>query len=235
MNLSKVLKEINSLKNTDKAKNFSRFFKTEKGQYGEGDQFLGIMTQPLAKIINKYYQDLTFLDIQKLLNSPFHEHRTVAVSTLKNQFSKADCRKQPQIYEFYLKNTKFINNWDLVDISAPDIVGAYNYEQNNYADLYKLSQSTSIWERRISIVSTSFLIKKDIFLPTLEISKILINDQQDLIHKAMGWMLREVGKKDQPVLIKFLDQNCLKLPRTALRYAIEKFPDSLRLHYLKLK
>lgn len=234
MNLNNLLSDLESLKNPGKAKDFSWFFKTGKGEYGEGDQFYGITTEPLMFIVRKYWRDLDFKDIQELLNNPIHECRTVAVSSLRHQFGNSIPEAQKEILDFYLKNTSRINNWDLVDVSAPYIVGQYLLNKDR-SILYSLAKSDLLWDRRISIIATATFIRNNQFKDTLEISKILMNDKEDLIHKAVGWMLREVGKKDQKVLINFLDQYALKLPRTALRYSIEKFPEDLRQHYLKLK
>lgn len=232
--LNQLLHQLDSLKNPAKAKDFSWFFKTGPGQYGEGDQFLGIMTNPLREVISQFWSELTLADIETLLNNPYHECRSIAVSVLCRQFAKADLPQQQKIYDFYLTHTNRINNWDLVDISAPNIVGQYLLDKDRKI-LYQLAKSDLLWDRRISIISTLTFIRNNQFTDTLEISKLLFNDQQDLMHKAVGWMLREVGKRDQKVLTDFLDKYCLKMPRTALRYSIERFSSDLRQYYLKLK
>lgn len=233
MSLKLLLVELESLANPAKAIIFKRFFKTGKGEYGEGDEFLGLTTAQVRDFVKKYWQFLSFDDLDKLLQSPIHEHRTVAVATLCTQFKK-NYAPQKQIFDFYLTHTSRINNWDLVDISCTGIVGAYLLDKDRKI-LYKLAHSSLLWDRRIAIISTFTFIHKNQFEDTLKISEILLNDKHDLIHKAIGWMLREVGKRDKKALTNFLDKNISKLPRTALRYAIEKFPESERLHYLKLK
>jgi len=235
MNLSSLVSDLNSCASPTKAKNLTWFFKTGPDQYGAGDQFLGIVVPDIRKLVRFYWDVLDLSEVKTLLHNPIHEFRLTALLILVKQYQKSDTVARQTIYKFYLKHLKFINNWDLVDLSSRDIIGAYCYEHKKYSILTKLSQSKDLWEKRISIVSTYFLIKKDIFSPTLTISQSLLSDSHDLIHKAVGWMLREVGKRDQKILTDFLDQHYLKMPRTALRYAIEKFPDPLRLHYLKLK
>lgn len=234
MNLKLLLSDLESLKNPNRVKDFSWFFKTGPGQYGEGDKFLGIMTQPLRTVVDKYWQGLDFNDIEKLFNNPFHECRNVAVSTLCRQFAKASPESQKQIFDFYLAHTKRINNWDLVDISASRIVGEYLLNKDRKI-LYQLAKSNLLWDRRISIIATFAFIKNNDFQDTLKISQLLLNDKEDLMHKAVGWALREVGKKDLNTLTKFLDEFTPNLPRTTLRYAIEKFPESQRQYYLHLK
>ncbi len=230
-----ILLDLQSLANPDKAKIFSRFFKTGPGQYGAGDKFFGIMTQPLAKLVDKYWPQLGFDDVEELLNNPYHECRTIAVSTLRRQFQKTkDPISQQQIFKFYLAHSSRINNWDLVDISTPHIIGVYLLNKPRQI-LYQLAKSSLLWDRRISIMATFTFIRQGQFEDTLKISQILINDKHDLIHKAVGWMLREVGKKDLPTLLRFLDEFTHLLPRTTLRYAIEKLPPQKRQHYLRLK
>lgn len=234
MSIVAILSDLQSLANPDKAKIFARFFKTGPGQYGEGDKFYGIMTQPLVKLTDRYWQKLDFNDIDQLLQNPYHECRTIAVSSLRREFQKTkDPKFKKQIFDFYLAHTSRLNNWDLVDISAPHIVGNYLLHQPRQI-LYQLAKSDLLWDRRISIIATYTFIRQGEFADTLEISKILMTDRHDLIHKAVGWMLREIGKKDLPTLIKFLDQFTPQLPRTTLRYAIEKLPEQKRQHYLTL-
>jgi 3-methyladenine DNA glycosylase AlkD len=226
--LEDLIKETRKLADPERAKNFAWFFKTGPGQYGEGDKFLGLNTPQMRQISGKY-KNLPLPDVQKLIRSPYHEQRSIAIQILVHQFPQ-----NPQkIYNFYLKNTKYINNWDLVDISAPKIVGAYLTDKPRDI-LYQLAESNSLWERRIAIISCLyFIVKNNDPVDTLKISQILLADKHDLIHKAVGWMLREVGKRcGQKYLIDFLDQNLRLLPRTTLRYAIERFPEPLRRHYL---
>ena len=226
--LNSLIKEARSLANPKRAKVFSWFFKTGPGQYGYGDKFLGLNT-PLMRSISKKFKQLPLSDVQKLIKSQFHEERSIAIQILVYQFPENPKR----IYDFYLKNTKYINNWDLVDISAPKIVGAYLRDRSP-AILLKLAKSENIWERRIAIISTFAFIYDRRPEITLKISKLLLNDKHDLIHKAVGWMLREVGKRcDQKYLVDFLRSNYKQIPRTTLRYAIERFPKPTRQRYLK--
>ena len=224
--------ELTALANPEKASQLQRFFKTAKGEYAEGDIFLGI-TVPQIRIIAKKYTDLTYKEIQQLLNSKFHEERLAALLILVRKFKKTKDQKEKQfIYNFYLKNTRGINNWDLVDLSAPNIVGEFLFDKDK-SILRQLAISKNIWERRIAVLATFPLIKKRKFGESLALSQILINDPHDLIHKAVGWMLREVGKKDINVLETFLKDKYNQMPRTMLRYAIEKFPEEKRQMYLK--
>ena len=238
----KIIKEINSYKNNEKAKILSRFFKTGKGEYGEGDIFLGIVV-PTSRIIANKYLNISFEDISKLIKDKHHEIRLIAIFILVSKYKKTKLLKEKKgIYNFYLKHTKYINNWDLVDSSAQYIVGDYlfninkNSIKNSYKILEKLSKSKNIWERRISIISTFAFIYKGEPQLTLDIIEILLSDKHDLIHKACGWMLREVGKRiSEKELIKFLEENTLKMPRTMLRYAIERLPKDKRLYFLNKK
>lgn len=234
MSLDQLKSDLQSLSDPKKIEIFKRFFKTGPGQYGEGDQFLGLTVPQVRSIVKKYWQSLSHDDLDQLLQSPYHEHRTVALASLCCLFKKYPNQHQ-SIYNFYLSHTSRINNWDLVDISAPSIVGTYLLEQQDRSILYTLAQSRELWERRISIISTFTFIKNNQFNDTLAISKILMGDSHDLIHKAVGWMLREIGKRDLKTLLAFLDQHASHLPRTALRYAIEKLPETRRRYYLKLR
>lgn len=225
-----VEKQLQQAANPEKAKILQRFFKTGKGEYGEGDIFLGI-TVPEQRKIAKQHADLSLYQLQKLLNSKIHENRLVALLILVNKFAKADDKQQKQIADFYLKNTHNINNWDLVDLSAHQILGQYLFDKDKQI-LCKLANSQLLWERRIAIISTFWFIKQNQFEDALKIAGLLINDNHDLIHKAVGWMLREIGKKDQEVEEQFLDKHYKKMPRTMLRYAIEKFDDQKRKHYM---
>jgi 3-methyladenine DNA glycosylase AlkD len=232
--LTELLSEIKSQKNEVNAKNLQRFFKTGKGQYGEGDVFLGIKVPVQRQIVKKYWKYIGLKEIQELLNSKFHEERMIALLILVEAYkkSKKDKMKQREIYEFYLKNTSRINNWDLVDLSAPNIVGDFCSIEGTEI-LKMLAKSENIWERRIAILSTAPFIDKRIFGETLAIAEMLLRDEHDLIHKAVGWMLREVGKRNQEVLEIFLKERYKEMPRTMLRYSIEKFPEEKRKKYLK--
>ncbi len=233
--LKKLEKELQQLANPQHAQTLSRFFKTGPGQYGEGDIFLGIKTPVLRQLVKKY-KDLSLSDLTQLLKSKIHEHRAVALSILTTRFAKADDNLRQQIYQFYLANTQYINNWDLVDISAPKIVGSYLLDKEKERKiLYSLAKSQDLWQKRIAMLSTYTFIKKSQFTDALAIAQILVNDQHDLIHKAVGWMLRELGKIDQNVEEQFLNQYAATMPRTMLRYAIEKFNDNKRKHYLNFR
>ncbi|HLB57911.1 MAG: DNA alkylation repair protein [Gammaproteobacteria bacterium RIFCSPHIGHO2_02_FULL_42_13] len=230
MSYRMVRKKLRSLANSETAVILQRFFKTGSGQYGEGDKFLGIKVPQLRKVA-KEFQDLKLSDVQKLLHSSNHEERLLAIIFLVNRFSTADEKTQERVYQLYLKNTRYINNWDLVDLSAHHIVGAYLFSRAKKL-LYALAVSNDLWERRIAMLSTFYYIKRSRFQEALKISKILLYDEHDLIHKAVGWMLREIGKRDLAVEEDFLKSHYKKMPRTMLRYAIERFPESKRKRYL---
>lgn len=230
-----IVTDLKKLANPKQAKNLARFFKTGKGEYGEGDLFLGISV-PKQRQIAKKYNGLTFPKLTKLLHSPIHEYRLVSLLILVEQFKKANPLEQKKIFDYYLKNTKFINNWDLVDLSAPKIIGAYLLDKPMQRTvLYQLAKSTDLWKKRISVLATFMFIKYQQFSDTLKISQILLTDKHDLIHKAVGWALREVGKKNLAVEEIFLQKYCLKMSRTMLRYSIEKFPEKKRRFYLNLR
>ena len=228
LTLLALKKELKDKASPKKAKIAQRFFKTGPGEYGEGDIFLGVIVPDIRKIAKKY-DSLKLEEVVKLLSSKFHEERTAALLIMINKFQRGDNKEK--IYNLYLKNAKYINNWDLVDLSADKIAGAHLLNKPK-SILYKLAKSKNIWERRISIIATFYFIKNNKFEETLKISKILLNDEHDLIHKAVGWMLREVGKRELEVEEKFLDKYYKKMPRTMLRYAIEKFPEKKRKRYL---
>jgi len=231
MTVQDIQKRLKKLGNKKHAAISQRFFKTGPGEYGEGDVFIGIRVPILRKLV-KEYLDLALKDVKTLLRSKYHEGRLLSLFIMVDQFSKGDQRKKKSIYELYLKNTGFVNNWDLVDSSAEHIVGAYLMDRSK-AVLYRLAQSEDLWERRISIMSTFHFVKRHEFSETLKISKMLLFDRQDLIHKATGWMLREIGKRHLQTEESFLKVNYKKMPRTMLRYAIEKFPEQKRQRYLK--
>jgi 3-methyladenine DNA glycosylase AlkD len=218
-------------KNKEKAEILQRFFKTGKGEYGENDVFWGVSVPEQRKIVKDFYC-LELKELEKLLNSKIHEHRLSALIVLIEKYKKTKKQDKQKIFNFYLKNLNRINNWDLVDISAPLILGDYLLDKKRNL-LYKLAQSENLWERRVAVVSTLQFIRnnnlKDVFL----IAQILLKDKHDLIHKATGWMLREAGKKCQPELEKFLIKHKNEMPRTMLRYSIEKFSENKRKKYLK--
>jgi len=208
-----------------------RFFKTGKGEYGEGDIFAGIKVPVSRKIANQF-KDLSFTDLQKVIKSKIHEERLISLFILVARYKKADEKEKEKIFNFYLRNISYVNNWDLVDLSAEKIIGAYLIDKDKRL-LFDLVNSNSIWERRIAIISTFYFIKANQFAATLKISELLLKDKHDLIHKAVGWMLRETGKRDIQAEEIFLQKYYKKMPRTMLRYAIEKFPEEKRLDYLK--
>jgi 3-methyladenine DNA glycosylase AlkD len=207
-----------------------RFFKTGKGEYGEGTNFIGITT-PALRAMSKTYRDADVAVIETLLCSKIHEEKMLALFIMCLQFSK-DKNKQSALYELYIKHLKHINNWDLVDCSAPTIVGKHLYGKDT-SQLITWAQSKVMWKRRIAIIATQTFIRKESFDDTFKIAELLLDDKEDLIHKAVGWMLREVGDQDVKVLEIFLDKHKHTMPRTMLRYAIEKFPESKRKAYLK--
>jgi 3-methyladenine DNA glycosylase AlkD len=208
-----------------------RFFKTGPGQYGEGDTFLGIKVGPL-RTLARSYQELPHAQVVKLLHSHFHEARLLALLILVRAFERGKPAAQQAIYDLYLGNTAHINNWDLVDASAAPIVGGH-LAQRNRVPLYTLARSPNLWERRIAIVATHHFIQQRDFVDTLKIAALLLSDHEDLIHKATGWMLREVGKRDVASAESFLATHYRRMPRTMLRYAIERLPATRRLQYLR--
>jgi 3-methyladenine DNA glycosylase AlkD len=219
-------------KNADKnkAKILQRFFKTGPGEYAQGDIFLGINV-PVIRGIAKQFVDLSLSNTVKLLRSPIHEERLLALVILVCKYRNADSDIKKEIYTTYLKHTRYINNWDLVDLTAKYIVGDFLFDKDR-KPIYCLAQSESLWERRIAIISTFYFIERRQFDDTLKIAKMLLADEHDLIHKAVGWMLREVGKRDIVCEEKFLKEHLRFMPRTTLRYAIERFPQTKRLAYL---
>jgi 3-methyladenine DNA glycosylase AlkD len=229
--LNQLKKDLKKLANPEKAGILQRFFKTGKGEYGEGDLFLGI-TVPEQRKIAKKYSELPLKETQKLLSGKIHEHRLTALLILVIKYKKADDTDKKRISHFYIKNFKHINNWDLVDLSSEKILGEYLLEKDKSL-LYRLAKSKNLWERRIAVITTFAFIRNNRFDDTLKISGLLLNDRHDLIHKAVGWMLREIGKRDQEVEEKFLKKHYRKMPRTMLRYAIEKFDEKKRQFYLK--
>ncbi|MDD4295274.1 MAG: DNA alkylation repair protein [Candidatus Omnitrophica bacterium] len=208
-----------------------KFFKTDKGGYAENDIFIGVKVPVIRNVVAT--AELTLIEISDLLFSPVHEERIAALISLVSMFDKASDKDRKAIYTFYMSNLRFVNNWDLVDLSAPKISGMYLLDKDKSV-LFKLAATELLWTRRVSIVSTFTFIKNGIFDVTLKLSEMLLSDKEDLMHKAVGWMLREVGKRDIRMLCAFLDRNISKIPRTALRYSIERFPQELRKHYLTI-
>lgn len=231
MSLSVIRKELHKLKDPTQGRELQRYFKTGPGEYGEGDIFLGIKVPILRKLAYRF-RDVALSDIKELLHSPIHEERFISLVLLKQSFAKANEQEKERIYTFYLENIDHINNWDLVDSSAEHIVGAF-LNNKSKAPLYILASSKKIWKRRIAMMSTFHFIKQNGFDETLRIAKILLADEEDLIHKAVGWMLREIGKRDLSMEEGFLKEHYKNMPRVMLRYAIEKFPEIKRQKYLK--
>ena len=235
MTASLALADLRAFTKKARISDLARFYKTGPGEYAEGDLFLG-GTVPQTRSVAKKYQNLELKEVEKLFNSPFHEARLCAAIILNHQFEKS---KQPQdrkkLFEFYLKQVKanHVNNWDLVDVSAPRM-GAYLTEVDDPMPLLlKLSKSKSLWERRVSMILTFALIRAGDLEPTIIIAESLLKDEQDLIHKASGWMLRELGKRDVMMLRRFLSEHAHEMPRTMLRYAIEKLPERERKQWLQ--
>lgn len=212
------------------AEHSQRFFKTGKGEYGEGDRFHGIRVPVLRKYARES-QGISLAEIQQLLASPFHEERLFALLVLVRKFESGDDAVRESIYKLYLDNLKYVNNWDLVDTTAPHIIGRW-LEKRGKSLLYRLARSEVLWERRIAILSTFHSIRKNSFDDALAISALLMDDGEDLIHKAVGWMLREIGKRDIDAERAFLNEHYREMPRTMLRYAVERFPEKERKKYL---
>ncbi|MEO0538308.1 MAG: DNA alkylation repair protein [Cyanobacteria bacterium P01_A01_bin.123] len=221
---------LRSLADPSIAEHSQRFFKTGKGEYSEGDQFLGIRV-PFLRTQAKKYKNTPLEEIQPLLRSAFHEVRLFALLLLVQKFAKADEGERVKICQLYLSNISFVNNWDLVDSSAHQILGAYLEDKDRHP-LYELSKSDNLWARRIAIMSTFHFIKNNQFYDAIALSKQLLTDTEDLIHKAVGWMLREIGKRNLEILETFLTAHAKEMPRTMLRYAIEKLPEAKRKDYL---
>jgi len=235
MTLPNLRADLKRHANKQQAQLLQRFFKTKKGEYGEGDIFLGLKVPQIRKVA-KNYQNLPLADLIKLLHSKIHEERFTALVLMVNLYQKGDSNLKKKIYEAYLANSKWINNWDLVDTSTPQIVGDYLLNHGDVKVLDKLAKSKLLWDRRIAMLATfTFIRFGNNNKPTLKIAKMLLSDKHDLIHKAVGWMLREAGKRDVASLRGFLDQHAAKMPRTALRYAIEKLEAKEREKYLSKK
>lgn len=229
-----IIKDLNKYKNSDRAKVNAWFFKTNPGQYGHGDKFIGISVPHIRKVA-KSYTDISLLEITELLKSIYHEHRLCAVIILVNKYDKSNEKEKTKIYNFYIKNIQYINNWDIVDSSASQIVGKELLGKDKNL-LYRYAKSTDLWKKRIAIISTFWFLKNKRSLDTYEIAKILLNDKHDLIHKAVGWMLREAGKNvSTKELEDFLHMYAPVMPRTMLRYSIEKFTKEERHYFMNLK
>ncbi|OGP67156.1 MAG: DNA alkylation repair protein [Deltaproteobacteria bacterium RBG_19FT_COMBO_43_11] len=230
MKAKEISKRLQKMGDKKDARFLQGFFKTGVGQYGEGDIFLGIRVPALRKLA-KEYKALLPEEVLPLLRSTYHEVRLFALILFVNAFAQGDKIIQKKIYDLYMANTRHINNWDLVDISAPNIVGAFLMERSK-KPLYQLAKSKSLWERRIAVLANFYFIRSNKFADSLKIAVILLQDKEDLIHKAVGWMLREVGKRDMECAEAFLQKHCRVMPRTMLRYAIERFTPSKRRMYM---
>lgn len=228
-----VCKELDKGANLADAQFLQRYFKTGRGQYGEGDVFIGLRVPSVRKIAAKY-KNLSLAEVEKLLESSVHEHRLTAVIVMAEQAKRSDAKHKKALYDLYLRRTDRINNWDLVDVSCRDVVGGYLVDRPK-EPLYKLAKSNDIWERRIAIISTAQFIRAGHTKVTYNIAEMLLGDTHDLIHKAVGWMLREAGKNNEAELRAFLDKYAGTMPRTMLRYSLEKFSPSDREYYMKLR
>jgi 3-methyladenine DNA glycosylase AlkD len=231
--LNELRTKIKILSNPEISKTMRWFFKTGKGDYGEGDVFIGLNV-PAQRKLSREFKDLSKGDLKVLLNSRLHEERLISLFILVDKYERVEEKEKEKIFSFYLKNRKGINNWDLVDLSAPKIIGKHLLNKDKSL-LFKFAMSKNLWERRIAILSTYEFIRNNNFDATLKIAGLLLRDEHDLIHKAVGWMLREIGKRDLQTEEKFLKANYKKMPRSMLRYAIEKFPETKRKKYLQGK
>lgn len=231
---NQILEALQFLSTPEKRDFLPYFFKTGKGEYAEGDQFIGVVVPDSRKLVKEYWQKATLDDVQEILKSEFHEMRLVALLILVTKFEKSkDEKEKKNLVDFYLKNTKYINNWDLVDLSCYKLLGRYCFENQKDEILKKLSNSENMWKKRIAIVATMYHIKKGSHDLTIELALNNLNHSHDLMHKANGWLLREMGKKDEEKLLNFLKTYYQNMPRTSLRYAIEKLDEDLRQDFLK--
>lgn len=233
MSISNIQNDLREVSDPERAKNAIWFFKTGKGQYGEGDVFIGV-SNPNLRAVCKNYKHLNFDELQDLLDDKIHEFRFAALVIMVEQFKKANAEKRKQIFDLYLKNLQNINNWDLVDCSCRDIVGFYLYDKDRTL-LDEMAMVDHLWTQRVAMVSTSYFIGKGEFEDVLRIAKLLLNHKHDLIHKAIGWMLREAWKRGGQTMVEsFLTENIREIPRTALRYSLEKMTDERRGYFMKM-
>ncbi|MFT4033703.1 MAG: DNA alkylation repair protein [Siphonobacter sp.] len=233
MSLPSIIALLQSQTDKKRSVGMARYFKTGPGEYGEHDIFLGLSVGQV-RVAAKQFRTLSLEDVVTLLRSPVHEHRSAALFIWVDQYKKGDLSKKLEIFEAYLAHREHINNWDLVDVSARDIVGAFLYDQDRRL-LYDFARSEHLWTNRIAMIATQYFIRKKDYTDALAIAEIFLTHRHDLIHKASGWMLREIGKQDVEVLKEFLNEHTPRMPRTMLRYAIEKFPESERQYYLKFR
>jgi 3-methyladenine DNA glycosylase AlkD len=230
--MSNLKQSLRQLENPERATQMARYFKTGKGEYAEGDVFIGLSNPQVQALVKEYWKNMTFAEIQELMDDKIHELRFAGLLVLVSKFQKASEIERKNIVDFYLKNVKQINNWDLVDCSCYKILGKFLLDKDRQV-LYDLAESGHLWSERISVVSTLALIKNGEFADIFRLSEKFLSHPHDLMHKACGWMLREVGKKDELALEEFLDEHIHKMPRTMLRYAIERMEEGKRLGYLK--
>lgn len=228
-----IKRDLSAKRDSTKAKELARFFKTGKGEYAEGDMFLGVTVPEIRKVVKPYIASATWRDIDELLESSIHEHRFAALVILVKLFEKGAPEVKAYITNYYLDMTQYINNWDLVDVSAPKIVGKWWYEQKQFDAPLDLAESNNLWEQRIAILATFTFVRENYFDTTLAIAKKYLSHKHDLIHKATGWMLREVGKRDEKVLMEFLANHAKDMPRTMLRYAIERLSSDQKQKFMK--
>ena len=231
MTAKRLREKLHALADPERAVLLQRFFKTGPGEYAEGDRFIGVRVPRIRKLV-RAHPDIPLEEVEQLLQSEIHEERLLALLLMVQHYQRGDGKVRKRLYQLYLGSTEFINNWDLIDVTAKNIVGAW-LENKSRKPLYKLARSKSLWERRIAIMATFRYIPADDFEDCLKLAEMLRDDEHDLIHKAVGWMLREVGKRDRAVEEAFLQQHYQSMPRTMLRYAIEKFPEKRRQAYLK--
>lgn len=229
---SLIQKELKTYASKQRAQVSVSFFKTGKGQYGEGDVFIGV-SNPDARRVALAHKDISLVEVKKLLYSAIHEERFVALEILVAQYEKGDEKEKKRVVVFYLKHKKQVNNWDLVDTSASYILGHFLFDKKDRRVLSTLARSKNLWDRRIAIIATHYFIQQKDFKDTLSLAELLMKDTEDLMHKAVGWMLREVGKKDEAVLKRFLDKHKSVLPRTTLRYALERLSKRDKERYMK--
>jgi len=230
--LKTIIAALNEQASAEKAQHHFRFFKTGPGEYGEGDKFIGVNVPFQRKIAKKYFRDINLSELEQFLRNEIHEYRSIALFMLCYKFEKANEPGRSLIADFYLNNISFVNNWDLVDASAPNILGCYLFDKNRDL-LYEFVHTNDLWKQRIAIISTFYFIRCGQFDDTFKISEILLHHPHDLIHKAVGWMLREVGNRNKDAEMAFLLKHYRQMPRTMLRYAIEKFDEDLRQQFLK--
>lgn len=237
MTAADLIKELEACANAEHAAHLQRFFKTGKGEYGEGDVFLGLHRPQVNTLVKRVASEIELFEIEKLFQSPYHEARTLALSLLvwKYQHAKKDEALRQKIVEVYLANRASLNNWDLVDISVYKILGARVYETGDSSILFRLSKEHSLWSQRMSVVACMYLIKKDDFRDFKQIAAGFLTHKRDLMHKAVGWMLREMGKRNEAELLAFLDQYAAVMPRTMLRYSLEKLSSEQRRYYMDMK